>query len=121
MASLSVERSTEHATPPRSAGTSDTPRVLIIPPLYDDEGGVPGGGERYTRRYAHALARRTPTTIAHFGSEVAESFDGPLRLRRVRGRNLNQLHFPLSRSFVSLLEESDVVHSMVFPKPITDR
>lgn len=111
----------EQATMGRRGAASAAPRVLIIPPSYDATDRILGGGERYALEYARAMARLTPTTLLLFGRRSDDHGADGLRVRTVRTGEVERRLVRISREFHEILNESDVVHSMVFPKPVTDR
>jgi glycosyltransferase involved in cell wall biosynthesis len=105
------------ATPMSDGG----PRVLVVPSSYLSARPVVGGGERYAREYARALARLTPTTLAFFDrvprlEEVAGLRVRTFGLRTGYGGRLA----PLTRASLREIRDYDVIHLMIFPTPLTD-
>jgi len=102
-------------------GAGRCPRVLVVPASYFARGRTVGGGERYALEYARALSAYTPTTLALFDTEPRRETDGTLEVRTFSVRHLDQrLAFPLTAESWRELGRFDVVHSMVFPTPLTD-
>ena len=90
-----------------------TPRVThVVPALFDREGGVVGGAERYAFELARHMAGRVPTTLVTFGERERRETVGDLRVRviggarYVRGQRTN----PVSASLLAELRGADVVH-----------
>lgn len=122
--STRVESAPVRTPPPVSGeveGGGVRPRVLVVPASYFARGRTVGGGERYALEYARALSALTPTTLALFDTEPRRETDGTLEVRTFSVRHLNQrLVFPLTAESWRELGRFDVVHSMVFPTPLTD-
>ena len=57
-------------------------RVLhIVPTLFDDNGEIVGGAERYAFELARHMAHETPTSLVSFGPRERRETIGDLRLR----------------------------------------
>ncbi|MBU6400580.1 MAG: glycosyltransferase family 4 protein [Verrucomicrobia bacterium] len=96
-------------------------RVLVIPPSYFAHNRTVGGGERFALEYARALAKRLPTTLALFDRTANRQTLGDLVIRTLPIRHFRQRWaFPLTRESWRALREFDLVHSFVFPTPLTD-
>ena len=75
----------------------------VVPALFDFNGGIIGGAERYALELARHMADEVPTTLVTFGqAERDESVDS-LRLKvlgspwLVRGQRTNPVSFGLFR------------------------
>lgn len=99
----------------------DRPRVLVIPASYLARGRTVGGGERYALEYARALAELTPTTLALFDPVPARERVERLEVRTFAlGRLGARWSVPLTPATWREIGGYDVIHSMVFPTPLTD-
>lgn len=97
------------------------PRVLVLPASYFASRPTVGGGERYAREYARALARLTPTTLAFFDRAPTRRQDGDLEIRTFGIRHERERWlFPATRATWRAWSEYDVFHLMVFPTPASD-
>lgn len=89
-------------------------RVLhVVPALYDRDGRVIGGAERYVLELARHMAREARTVLVSFGEEDLTQTLGDLRIRvigrpwHVRGQRFNPIALTLFRE---VLQSADVVH-----------
>lgn len=84
----------------------------IVPALFDANGGLIGGAERYALELARHMAEATPTTLVSFGDEERHETVGQLHVHvigqpwYVRGQRTN----PVALSLLSELRKADVVH-----------
>lgn len=84
----------------------------ISPTLYDRQGRLLGGGERYAIELAKAMSRTVPTRLVSFGEESSNATMGDLevvilgRPWYIRGNRGNPLH----RGLLSHLRWANVVH-----------
>lgn len=88
-------------------------RVLhTVPSLFDRDGGIVGGAERYALELARHMASEVPTTLLSFGPEEREEQCGDLTIRvlgkpwYVRGQEAN----PFSMRLFRQLSAADIVH-----------
>lgn len=90
-----------------------TPRrvVHLVPRLFGDSGLV-GGGERYARELAGAMARVVPTRLVTFGAEDATERDGDLEIRTIRASRevRGQYNNPFSPRLARELTWGDAIH-----------
>ena len=98
---------------PRAAPARDRPRVVhVVPSLFDKDGKLVGGAERFAFEIAREMANEVPTTLVTFGPEDGERRFGLLRVRvigrpwHVRGNAFN----PISPRLFGELSSADVVH-----------
>lgn len=87
-------------------------KVVHVSPVAFGNAGTFGGGERYPRELARAMARTVPTTLLTFGDQDAEFADGELTVRvlKTRARYRSQLN-PIARGYLAHLRTADVVHT----------
>lgn len=86
--------------------------VHIVPALFDSNGGVIGGAERYAFELARHMASETPTTLVSFGDQPRQETSGQLKVRVIGGAKYirGERSNPVSLSLVSELRKADVVH-----------
>lgn len=96
-----------------SGAAATAGRVLhVVPTLFDADGALIGGAERYVLELARHMAEEVPTTLVSFGERDEEREVGKLRLRvlggawHVRGQPFNPLHPRLPHE----IGQADVVH-----------
>ena len=86
--------------------------VHVVPALFDSDGGIIGGAERYALELARHMAAEVPTTLVTFGQAGRDESVGSLRVKvlghpwLVRGQRANPLSWGLFRE----LRHADVVH-----------
>jgi glycosyltransferase involved in cell wall biosynthesis len=86
--------------------------LQVVPALFETNGGVLGGAERYALELARHMADEVPTTLLSFGNEERRETIGRLRVRvigkpwYVRGQRTN----PVSLSLLTEVMHADVVH-----------
>ncbi|GAA3301744.1 glycosyltransferase family 4 protein [Dactylosporangium vinaceum] len=87
-------------------------RVVHVSPVNFGSSGTFGGGERYPRELAKAMAAQVPTTLITFADSDAEFTDGDLRVQVLRrqGRYRSALN-PLSTAYLPALRGADIVHT----------
>ncbi|MHB1162385.1 MAG: glycosyltransferase family 4 protein [Chloroflexota bacterium] len=87
-------------------------KVVHVSPLYFNEEGVIGGGERYALELARAMSSRVPTKLVTFGKKRQSLVEGDLRIEiypawfHFGGKNVN----PVSLTFLRELSDVDVIH-----------
>lgn len=85
----------------------------VIPTLFDAEGRLIGGAERYALELARHMAEEVPTTLVSFGARPETRSDERLQIRiigdpwYVRGQRGNPLHTRL----IAEMRPADVVHT----------
>lgn len=83
-----------------------------MPALFDANGEIRGGAERYAFELARHMANEVPTTLVSFGDTAREATAGSLRVRvignawQVRGQSFN----PFSFAILPELQRAKVVH-----------
>ncbi len=89
------------------------PRVAhVVPALFDFDGGIIGGAERYALELARHMADEVPTTLVTFGPAGRDESVDSLRVKvlghpwLVRGQRMN----PVSLGLFRELRHADVVH-----------
>ena len=89
------------------------PRVAhVVPALFDFDGGIIGGAERYALELARHMADEVPTTLVTFGPAGRDESVDALRVKvfghpwLVRGQRTN----PVSLGLFRELRRADVVH-----------
>lgn len=71
--------------------------------------------------YARALSALTPTTLGLFDLHSGREMDGALEIRTFSIRHFDQRRgFPITGETWRALGAFDVIHSQVFPTPLTD-
>ena len=91
----------------------DARRVVhIVPSLYDTDGRIAGGAERYAFELARSMAERVPTRLVSFGDHERRERHGELSVRVIAGgaRIGGQSHNPWSRAVLREIAGGDVVH-----------
>lgn len=84
----------------------------VVPTLFDPDGSLIGGAERYALELARHMSEEVPTTLVSFGDRANDRKVGRLRVRilanawHVRGQRGNPLHGGL----VTEIRRADVVH-----------
>lgn len=84
----------------------------VVPALFDKDGGILGGAERYAFELARHMAEATPTRLVSFGEKDREEQCGSLSVRvlgnamYVRGQRTN----PISGKLLTEILQADVVH-----------
>jgi len=87
-------------------------RVVHVSPVDFGESGTFGGGERYPRELARAMAGVVPTTLLTFADADDEFTDGDLRVRVLRRQaTYRSVLNPLSTAYLPALRDADVVHT----------
>jgi glycosyltransferase involved in cell wall biosynthesis len=96
--------------------------VAIVYPLPFGDDGAVGGGERYAREFAKAMAEVTNTVLVTIGPVRKRETVGKLRIEThrwltlVRGLRQN----PLSIGFLRSLLDVDVIHCLSYNTLLTD-
>ncbi len=84
----------------------------VVPALFDFDGGIIGGAERYALELARHMADEVPTTLVTFGQAGRDESVDSLRVKvlghpwLVRGQRTN----PVSLGLFRELRQADVVH-----------
>jgi glycosyltransferase involved in cell wall biosynthesis len=87
-------------------------RILHVSPTYFGDQSVVGGGERYARELARAMARRHDVALLSFAAEARSALDGGLRTVYLRRRPVagGLDASALSPGFLRWVRWADVVH-----------
>lgn len=100
----------------------ESPRVAVVYPMpFGDEGHI-GGGERYARELARALAEKVPTRFVLFGQRRYRYREGRLLVEVYPWLTLlhGQRNNPLGFGFLRSLLRVDVIHCVVWHTVMTD-